>query len=258
MIARNLARLATRTAAAAALAAGVASHAAAQVTATYQGSATGATAFGGYYVGPQKGSVSYTLNGSTQTLGVTLFCVDFMDHITNGQTYNANISYLTSTVNNSANTLSTTRHPNSLVQYREAAWLADQFAAFSSAGDRDTKFGAIQGAIWRIFGTGSTTLTDPTGATGNNTIAYWTTQATSFASSAQYNTYDYSRFGILTDTRVSGTGSARYGDSYAQEFLAVVPTTTTTPEPASIALMGAGLVGLAGTAVRRKQQVARA
>ncbi len=248
MFARTLARLAAHSAAALTLAGAAAAQASAQVSVTYQGSGTGANAFG-YYVGPEQGSVSYAVPGTrvVQTLGVQLFCVDFLDRITDGQTFTANVSALTA-----GSTLAATRHPNSLVQYREAAFLTDQFAAFANASDRDTKFGAIQGAIWRIFGTGSTTLSDPSDATGNSTVSYWTTQASNFANSSRYGTYDYSRFAVLADTRVSGTGAQRVGDGYAQEFLATLAPTTTTPEPGSVALLGAGLLCLAGTAVRRR------
>jgi hypothetical protein len=254
-------RLARLAAALVAGAAAAAAPAAAQVAVTYNGSTTGATAFpftqGGssyaYYVGPESGTVKYVLpNVSTvQTLSVNLFCVDFLDRITAGQTYTANVSYL-----NLGGTSSKTRTTGGLQQYRQAAFLVDQFAAFSNASDRDTKFGAIQGAIWRLFGTGATTLANPGGATGNNTIEYWTALATNFAASAQYSTYDYSRFAVLTDTRVSGTGAARYGDAYAQEFIATLAPTTTAPEPASVALVAAGLLGLGALAARRQVQSA--
>ncbi len=60
---------------------------------------------------------------------------------------------------------------------------------------------------------------------------------------------------LMTVDRSSGTASqigALGGSGITADGLAIVPVTVTEPEPATIALPGIGIAGLAGGAARRK------
>ena len=113
---------------------------------------------------------------------------------------------------------------NATTLYEEAAWLAYQFATHP-IGTADVL--GIQSAIWDLFlqhsGTGS--VSDPTSS------AYWMAQA---------NT----NYGSLTGSQIAGfriltpvSGSQMpLSDGMPQEFF------NTTPEPATYALFGSGLI----------------
>src|SRR5690242_15191042 len=76
----------------------------------------GANAFG-YYVGPFNG----TLIRPGTAVGLTIFCVDFLNHVDFGQTATVAVSSL------AGGSLAATRHPGELEDYRKAAWLSTKF-----------------------------------------------------------------------------------------------------------------------------------
>jgi hypothetical protein len=183
----------------------------------------------GYYVGPFWGTVT----SDPTRPKIDLFCVDVLNQINWGHTWSANFTNLAS------GDLSRTRHGNAkLGQYQQAAYLA---SLFSTSGVATTQWGGIQTAIWNLLNPGN-----PNGgsnATLNTNEAYWLAQASAWHANGGANTFDFSKWTIVTDAgaagRVSGGGT--------QEFL----TTGITPEPETWVLMGTGVLLIVGFALRR-------
>lgn len=210
-----------------------ASTASAQATLQFQGTRPNpAVTAMGYYVGPFWGTVT----SDPTRPKIDLFCVDVLNQINWGQTWTANFSNL-------SGNLALTRHGNAkLAQYQQAAYLASMYKA---PGIVTGQWGGIQAAIWNLLNPGY-----PNGGTSvstNTHEAYWLAQANSWYNGGGAQTFDFSRWTVVTDTRsagnVSGVG--------VQEFL----TTGVTPEPETWVLMGTGLVLVVGFAVKRGRMV---
>ena len=204
----------------------------------YDFSATGAN-YGGYYVGPNVGTMFPATGNPGQGKTITMFCVDFLNEATSNQTWTANVSPLAGA------SLALTREPNGAVGYRKAVWLADQFSV-----QAPQYWGGIQSAIWAIFGApgfdGNPVKTAqqlPIANDARNAV-YWSGQATAFAASSAFETYDYSRWAVITAT---GAAGLRQGGG-PQEFIAQV-----VPEPGTLALVAVGVGGVVVTAIRRRR-----
>jgi hypothetical protein len=168
----------------------------------------------GYYVGPYNGLIG------TPSQAVLLNCVDFLHHVTNGESWNA---YLTAV--SDVNTVASHARSTDQIAYEKASWLTTQYPGASNA-----DIGAIQETIWNLF---ASAAPDPSST-------YWYDQATTHYTDPGMN---YGQFFVVTPTNAQDASSA-------QEFIIHV---TSTPEPASMTLLATGLIGIFG-AVRRKRQ----
>jgi hypothetical protein len=151
-------------------------------------------------VGPSYATI---LSGPSIPVGqarnITVFCIDIANDALYGQQWDA---YFTNLGDVPPLTLDNTRQGalfvDALERYRKAAFLVNQYrfnpAPLQTAG--------IQGAIWRQFR--PSLFPFAPNAAEAEAVDFWMAKADAFAASAEYNTFDYSRFTVITDVNAVG------------------------------------------------------
>lgn len=182
----------------------------------------------GVYVG------NYTL-ATPGIPSLDVYCVDFLNAVRVNDEWDANFSPLIGDLDQ------TRRGESARNLYHKAAWLTTQFSK-----NLKREWGAIHAAIWYTMAPNPETVTALRqsnwyrwqGTNGLTTVQYWLNQA-----EANYRNIHPGNFVIITDESAAGRNTGG-----KQEYMTVVP------EPATMFLVGSGLLGAMGAARKRRKR----
>ena len=182
-----------------------------------------------YYVGPY----SLQLLHAPGSPLIDAYCVDFLNAVTWNQQWTANFSVLSNQNHVVARTRAGLRGLNvfeAQQRYAAAAWLTRRFTD-------GYDWGNVHAAMWHLLTPNSPTWGDPENVLFYEALANW-------------QSVNMDNWVVVTDVRAMGDGNAMYGGT--QEFLVNV---NVVPEPATLILMGTGLVAVMGLTVVMRRSV---
>lgn len=202
----------------------------------------------GYYLSPYTGTIT-PAGGQTST--VALYCDDFNHEVTNGNTWNAYVtSVLSSDLSNTLYGITNANPsgPAGNTLYEEQAYLATQIQTHFAANDLGS-IEAIQDAMWVLTDSPSNP-NNPVPNANSSTVQNWLNLAAADVANYQStgnSAVNYSNWYVLSDANTS---------SPHQEFVFYTANSdiVQTPEPATMALAGCGLLAVYFAGVRRKKQ----
>jgi len=163
---------------------------------------------------------------------VDIYCVDFLHHANSSSSgYDAWFTRLDGSM-----ALTRTRSAN-LTSYLKAAWLIQQMDA-TGLSDHATR-ADIHAAIWYMMSGSPIAVQQPNGTFSAAGMNSWLSQANLASNWQSVNGAEWT---IVTDACVASGGTAGQGltavDNCSQEFL----THNVVPEPATLILLGTGLM----------------
>jgi hypothetical protein len=209
------------------------------------------------------GQFTATLSSNpTQTLLV--YCIDYADYLVSGesvfvstpnplvapfaglantrygQTPTADFSFY----NSGSGTLSSGTAPlTALERYVLAAWLTQQFIFPVVSGPTTTADDQIQNAIWTLLTVNGTSGFPFGNAAGDGTYIAQAEQWLGAESSSNLANFE-SEIRIYTSTNTVPYTGAPGGPSWTSGSQEMITVMDPTPEPASLAMLGLGLVGI--------------
>lgn len=184
-----------------------------------------------------------TYKGELDGKNLDIWCVDYLNHVSVGNTYKVYITGL-----GIGSDVSKTRFGSLLGgdTYRKAVYLASKF---STSATSDWKY--IHAAIWSLTSPGIPYIAS---ATDVNKVNLWVATAT-----ANYHNYYYNNAYVLSDVAIArcaagSPGTAPWLGCGKQEHIFIDGNLTATPEPVTMGLLAVGLVGVAGASAARRRK----